>query len=66
MSPRTFMFTSEQVPSGHPDKLADQVSDAIVDAYLAVDNDAKLAVECAVKNNTVILLGEVTSKHMLH
>lgn len=57
-----FLFTSESVTEGHPDKMCDLISDAIVDAYLRRDPDAKTAVETAVKNNDVLLLGEVNSK----
>ena len=59
--PRSFLFTSEAVGEGHPDKLCDQVSDALVDEYLRLDPDAKCALECAVKDSDVFLLGEVQS-----
>ncbi|CAL6019589.1 S-adenosylmethionine_synthetase [Hexamita inflata] len=62
---RTFLFTSEAVSEGHPDKLCDQVSDAIVDAFLAIDPDSKTAIETAVKNNDVFLLGEINTKAKL-
>ena len=58
------LFTSESVASGHPDKLCDAISDAIVDACLAVDNNARVAVETSVKGGTekgiILLAGEVT------
>jgi len=55
------LITSESVSYGHPDKVADQISDAILDAYLEKDPDAKVAVETMVKDNTVVLGGEVKS-----
>ena len=55
------LFTSESVSEGHPDKLADQVSDAVLDAYLAQDPDAKVACECLVTTGQLILAGEITS-----
>ena len=54
-------FTSESVSSGHPDKVADQISDAILDAYLAKDTQAKVAVEVMVKDNNCIIGGEAKS-----
>ena len=53
------VFTSESVSEGHPDKMADQISDAIVDAMLAVDPDARVAVETLVKTGMVVLAGEI-------
>ena len=58
----TFLFTSESVGSGHPDKICDQISDAIVDACLAQDPMSRVAVECAVKTGMVLVFGEVSSK----
>lgn len=55
-----FYYASESVGEGHPDKLCDQVSDGILDACLAVDPNAKVAMETAVKTGMVVLLGEVT------
>ena len=52
------IFTSESVSEGHPDKLADQISDAIVDAFLERDPDARVAVEALIKGQTVMLAGE--------
>ncbi len=57
-----FIFTSESVTKGHPDKVSDIISDSILDAYLREDPDSRVAVETVVKNNTVILVGEVSSK----
>lgn len=59
------LITSECVSYGHPDKIADQISDAILDAYLSQDPDAKVGVEAMVKDNSVILGGEVTSKAII-
>jgi len=55
-----FYFSSESVGEGHPDKLCDQISDAILDACLAQDPHAKVAMETATKTGMVVLLGEVT------
>lgn len=57
----TYTFTSESVSAGHPDKVADQISDAILDAYLAEDPKARVACETLVKDNRIILAGEVRS-----
>lgn len=56
-----FIFTSESVSEGHPDKLADQISDAVVDALLAQDSKSRVACETMVKTGMVILAGEVTT-----
>ena len=55
-------FTSESVSEGHPDKMCDQISDALLDAYLAEDENSKVAVECLIKTGFVMIAGEVTSK----
>ena len=55
-------FTSESVTEGHPDKICDQISDAIVDAILAKDPDARVACEVAVKTGTVFVFGEIRTK----
>ncbi|CAN5151961.1 methionine adenosyltransferase [soil metagenome] len=55
------MFTSESVCAGHPDKICDQVSDAILDAIIAQDPHARVAVETVVGKNLILLLGEVTT-----
>jgi S-adenosylmethionine synthetase len=54
-------FSSEAVSSGHPDKIADQISDAILDACLAQDPAARVALECAIKGDLICLLGEITA-----
>jgi S-adenosylmethionine synthetase len=61
VSPRSYVFTSESVSEGHPDKVADQISDAVVDALLKGDKNSRIACETLVKNDTVILAGEITS-----
>ncbi|MBQ8010652.1 MAG: methionine adenosyltransferase, partial [Oscillospiraceae bacterium] len=58
---KTVVFTSESVTEGHPDKVSDIISDSVLDAYLEKDPLARVAVETVVKNNTVILVGEVSS-----
>ena len=55
------IFTSESVSAGHPDKVCDQISDAILDAALAQDKNSRVAVETLVKDNQVILAGEITT-----
>lgn len=57
-------MTTEYVGKGHPDKIADQISDAILDLYLSVDENARVAVETMIKDNTVILGGEVKLSDM--
>ncbi|MFZ9515584.1 MAG: S-adenosylmethionine synthetase N-terminal domain-containing protein [Bacteroidia bacterium] len=61
MSNHTYQFTSESVSAGHPDKVADQISDAILDAYLAQDPNAKVACECLITTQKLLIAGEVTS-----
>ena len=62
----SYLFTSESVSEGHPDKIADQISDAILDAYLSIDPDSKVACETLVTTDTVIISGEITSKASLN
>ncbi|KRT78988.1 hypothetical protein AMK59_7553 [Oryctes borbonicus] len=57
-----FLFTSESVGEGHPDKMCDQISDAILDAHLQQDPNAKVACETVTKTGMVLLCGEITSK----
>ena len=56
------LFTSESVSEGHPDKMSDQISDAILDTYLSEDPDARVAVETLVKTGMVVVAGEVTTE----
>jgi len=62
MSLDSFLFTSECVTEGHPDKLCDQVSDAVLDACLAQDPDSKVACESSSKTGMVLVFGEITTK----
>ena len=57
----SYLFTSESVSEGHPDKIADQISDAILDEYLAIDPNAKVACETLVTTNRIIISGEINS-----
>ena len=56
-----YLFTSESVCEGHPDKVCDQISDAILDACLEQDPDSRVAVECLIKTGVVIVAGELTT-----
>ena len=56
------LFTSESVSEGHPDKMADQISDAVLDAIIADDPHARVAVETMVKTGMAIIAGEVRTK----
>jgi len=60
-SPQYFL-TSESVTEGHPDKICDQISDAVLDAILAVDPDARVACDCAVTTGLVFVTGEITTE----
>jgi S-adenosylmethionine synthetase len=60
-----FLFTSECVTPGHPDKLCDQVSDAVLDAALTVDPHAKVACECATATGVVFIIGEITCQGLI-
>ncbi len=57
-----YLFSSESVTMGHPDKVADHISDAILDAMLAQDTNSRVACETMVKDSTVVVAGEITSK----
>ena len=61
----SYLFTSESVSEGHPDKIADQISDALIDHFLAYDKDSKVACETLVTTGQVILAGEVKSEAYL-
>ncbi len=58
----SYLFTSESVSEGHPDKVCDQISDAVLDAIIAQDKAARVACETLVKNNLVVLAGEITAR----
>ncbi|CAE8631606.1 unnamed protein product [Polarella glacialis] len=62
---RTFLFSSESVNEGHPDKICDQVSDAVLDACLREDPKSKVACETATKDNMVMVAGEITTQAKL-
>jgi S-adenosylmethionine synthetase len=59
---KTYLFTSESVNEGHPDKIADQVSDAVLDACLKQDPESKVACETATKTGMIMIFGEITTK----
>ena len=61
-----YLFTSESVTEGHPDKLCDQISDAVLDACLAQDPQARVACETATKTGFVMLFGEITTTAQLN
>merc|ERR1712166_105142 len=62
---RTFLFSSESVNEGHPDKMCDQVSDAVLDACLKADPKSKVACETATKDNMTMVAGEITTEAKL-
>jgi S-adenosylmethionine synthetase len=59
---RNYLFTSESVTEGHPDKIADQISDAVLDAFLAQDPMSRVACETLLTTGLVVVAGEITSK----
>lgn len=61
-----YVFTSESVSEGHPDKMSDQISDAVLDAALAQDPDARVACETLVKTGMVVLAGEITTTAIIN
>jgi S-adenosylmethionine synthetase len=61
----SYLFTSESVSEGHPDKVADQISDALIDNFLAFDSNSKVACETLVTTGQVVLAGEVKSNTYL-
>src|SRR5213079_2581036 len=62
MSSRSFSFTSESVTEGHPDKIADQISDSVLDAVLADDRDGRVACERLITTGLVVVAGEITTE----
>src|SRR5512139_3903757 len=66
MTSPKLMFTSESVSEGHPDKLCDQISDAVLDACLEQDPRSRVACETATKTGFVALLGEITTKAVIN
>src|SRR6202165_4261371 len=65
MAARSFQFTSESVTEGHPDKVADQVSDVILDAALAEDANSRVACETLITTGLVVVAGEITTDHYI-
>ena len=61
MALKDFLFTSESVSEGHPDKMCDQISDAVLDALLAQDPNSRVALESLAKTGMVVMAGEITS-----
>src|SRR5438552_14204629 len=66
MQLRDALFSSESVTEGHPDKICDQVSDAVLDECLRQDKKSRVALETAVKTGLIVLLGEITTNANLH
>ena len=64
----SYIFTSESVSEGHPDKVCDQISDAILDAYLKEDPDSRVACETLIKNNIVVTktLNNIADKYFFN
>jgi S-adenosylmethionine synthetase len=62
MATKDFLFTSESVSEGHPDKMCDQISDAILDAHLAEDPESRVACEALTKTGMIVVAGEITSR----
>src|SRR5713226_8438637 len=59
---KDFLFTSESVSEGHPDKMCDQISDAVLDALLKEDPNSRVALETLAKTGMVVLAGEITTR----
>src|SRR5215204_3488881 len=62
MSDNEFLFTSESVTEGHPDKIADQISDGVLDAVMAEDPEGRVACETLVNTGLVVVSGEISTK----
>ncbi len=65
MAERSFLFTSESVTEGHPDKIADQISDAVLDAALANDPLSRVACETLITTGLVVVAGEMTTEEYI-
>src|SRR6202521_1639284 len=59
---KDFLFTSESVSEGHPDKMCDQISDAVLHKIIAEDHKSRVALETLVKTGLIVLAGEITSR----
>ncbi|MDR2508057.1 MAG: methionine adenosyltransferase, partial [Candidatus Accumulibacter sp.] len=66
MSSNAYLFTSESVSEGHPDKVADQISDTVLDAILSEDRCGRVACETLVSTGLVVLSGEITTKAQIN
>ncbi len=66
MAAKDFLFTSESVSEGHPDKMCDQISDAVLDAALQQDNNSRVACETLVKTGMVVIAGEITTSAQIN
>src|SRR5206468_10251545 len=66
MPAQRHVFTSESVTEGHPDKIADQISDAVLDAIIAKDPDARVACETLVTTGMAVIAGEITTSTYVH
>src|SRR5438128_9388359 len=66
MPAQRHVFTSESVTEGHPDKIADQISDAVLDAIIAKDPDARVACETLVTTGMAVIAGEITKSTYVH
>ena len=62
MTARRYMFTSESVTEGHPDKVCDQLSDAVLDSILSLDPQARVACEAAISTGLVLIFGEISTQ----
>ena len=62
MTTRSFSFTSESVTEGHPDKMADQISDSVLDAVLGDDPEGRVACETLITTGLVVVAGEITTE----
>jgi len=62
MNSNEYLFSSESVTEGHPDKICDQISDSILDAYLKEDPESRVACECLISKNILTIAGEISSK----
>src|SRR2546423_3503451 len=65
MAERTFLFTSESVTEGHPDKIADQISDSVLDAALANDRNSRVACETLITTGLIVVAGELTTSEYI-